>query len=250
MDFEKDNELLRKESLKEDSFSSHTHGVGTMAEEMKDYGRISEFQIPERYYNNKLVILPVNVSTNFIYWEITTDHIKSHYDGEYDYFMIRVIEQKEEGEKEITHFSVSGDLGRYYINHYTPNKNMYASMGVMGKDGKFVELLRSNVVSTPSDTVNYQNEVWMSKMADWMEVIHASLEKVALGESSAELLREKELARMKQRLRVHVDKTTIEENVSSHEFLGSSELLGGSELRLGSEERLGGSEGMHKPKGK
>lgn len=248
MDLEKDNELLRKESLKGGSVSSHTHSVETLVEEVKEYGRASEFIIPERYYTNKLVILPVNVSTNFIYWEITEEYIRSKYSDKYEYFMLKVMEEGQDGTSEITHISVNGEVGSCYVHHYTPNKTMFAVLGIVDKEGRFIELLQSNRVVTPGDTVNYQDEVWMSKMADWMEIIHASLERIALG-SSDELLREKELMKMKQRLRLHVDTTTIETNVSSHEFLGSSEMLGSSDLNFGSEERLGGSEEVSKPKG-
>lgn len=232
MEIEKNEELLRKESLKiEDNFSSHTHSIETLTSELGDYGRANQFEIPKRYFINTLVLLPVNVQTSFIYWEINEDYIKNIYDGPYEYFVVRAIEKQEGGEKDLTNVKVSGNVGSQYLNYYIPNRPIYVTLGVMDRMGKYIPLLTSNTIFTPSDLVNTTgDEVWMSKMSDWMEIIHASLERISLGGSSEGLTKEMELLKRQKKLKLETDVTNVIPDVSSHEFLGSSEMLGGSEI--------------------
>lgn len=231
MEIEKDEELLRNESLKiEDNFSSHTHSIETLTAELGEFGRAGDFPIPQRYNVNTLVLLPVNVRTNFIYWEISEDYIKNIYNGPYEGFVLKAIEKQEGGEKDLTNVKVQGEVGSYYLNYYIPNRSIYISLGVVDRMGKFIPLLSSNTIYTPSDLVNTGDEVWMSKMSDWMEIIHASLERISLGGSSEGLTKEMELLKRQRKLKVDVDVSNVRPDVSSHEFLGSSEMLGGSEI--------------------
>ena len=56
-------------------------------------------------------------------------------------------------------------------------------MGVIDKEGNFIALFTSNTVTTPSDVINQDgDEVWMSKMSDWVEIIEASLERLSVGD--------------------------------------------------------------------
>ncbi len=230
---EKDNQnefTLSKESLKEDNFSSHDHAVSALAIETKEYQDRGEYQIPSQYHINTLVILPVNVNTSFVYWEVNEPFIKSVFTGEYDHFVIKMYEKAGANDNEMITFSVNGNIGKYYINFYTPNKAMYAVLGVYDKNGNFIPLLKSNMIITPSDTVNTGDEMWMSKMSDWVEIIHASLERLSI-KSSASLVKEMEMLRRKQRLRIDIDTTELTTNVSSGEFLvGSSDFLGSSSM--------------------
>jgi len=236
---ETSEEVLKRESLKEDNFSSHSHSMESFGREVSEFARATDFDIPERYYENRLVILPVNVRTEFIYWELNEDYVKSMYDGVISNYTIRLFEYQEGGERELTRFSVSGNIGRYYLNYYAPNRNIYVSMGIVGKDGKFIELLRSNRVTTPADTISSeQDEVWLSKVSDWMEVIHASLERISDKSGSAALLKEMELLRRHQKMKVEIDTNVLESLTSSAEFLGSSDMVGSSGMNLSSTENI------------
>lgn len=229
MEINRDDELLRKESLKEDNFSSHVHAVDTLMNELGDFARMNEFEIPTQYNINTLVFLPVNVQTSFVYWEINEDFVKQQYPEKFEYFVIKAVERNGNAERDLTNFKVRGNVGTYYFNYYAPNRSMYLVLGLIDKNGNFVQLLSSNVIVTPSDLISHDDdEVWMSKMSDWVEIIQASLERMNVGDSSS-LVKEMEMLKRRSKMRVDVDVTTVVPDVSSHEFLGSSELLGGSE---------------------
>ncbi len=234
LEVESSEEILNRESLKEDSFSSHEHAIDSFASEVSEYAKATDFDIPEKYGDNRVVILPVNVRTEFIYWELSDEYVRSIYDGEIQNYTIRVYEAGSETSKELTRFSVRGNLGRYYLSYYAPNRSIFGVLGVIDKNGNFIEILKSNRVTTPGDTISSeQDEVWMSKVSDWMEVIHASLERIGDKEGSAALIRERELLKRHKKLRVDMDTDILPNVMSSEEFAllgGSSEMFGSSNM--------------------
>ena len=99
-DIERNDELLRREPER-GQFSSHVHGIESLSTELGEFGKIAEFQIPDRYNMNTLVLLPINVQTSFIYWEITDEHIRNLYTGPYEYFVIKAVEKQDEHERDL-----------------------------------------------------------------------------------------------------------------------------------------------------
>lgn len=241
-EIEKNQEILNKESLKKEDLSSHINSAESFGKEISNFAKESVFEIPSRYYENRLVILPVNSRVEFIYWELNSDYVKSIYDGEISNYTIVVYEQNSGESKEIVHFSVVGDIGRYYLKHYIPNRDIFASIGVVDKDGNFIEILKSNIINTPSDSVdNSQDEMWMSKVKDWMELIEASLEKISDKEGSAALIREKELLKRYQKLRFEIDSKEFKDIGSSEGLAVGGSIFGGSSDFLGGSEHFGSS---------
>lgn len=184
---------------------------------------LSHYSIPERYYINTLVLLPINPSTLFLYWEVCDDFILSKYSGEYDGFMIKIMEEYQGNTKEEISFRVYEQSGRYYVNRHFPSKTLYAIMGIIDSMGKFVELMVSNRIKTPSDTTSIGDEVWMEKSGEWSEIIRASLSGEYDHLGSVALVRELESARKYLKLRSELSVKNLTTIPSSGEFLGSSE---------------------------
>ncbi len=250
-DTKRDEGILRDESLKEDNFSSHEHSIESFGREISEHARSRDFDIPAGYGVNRLVVLPINTRTEFIYWELNEGYVRSVYDGEILNYTIRLYEFVENSSKELTRFSVSGNIGRYYLNYYAPNRDIYVTLGIVGRDGKFIELLKSNRVSTPSDTISHaQDEVWMSKVSDWMEVIEASLERISDKSTSSELIKEMEILKRNHKLRVDMDTKDIENITSSEGFvgIGSSDMLGSSDILSSRDLHINSTENSNKQK--
>lgn len=227
-EFLNESAVLTNKSIDNEGLSSLEHSIESWAKETKEYQTESIYDVPERYYINTLVILPVNVNTSFIYWEVNDNYIKSIYDGEFSNFVIKMFEKAGNSEHELISFIINGYIGKYYINYYAPNKAMFAVLGIFDKNGNFIPILKSNMIVTPNDAINVGDELWMSKMSDWIELIHASLEKLNI-KSSASILKEMEMLRKKERLRIDIDTSELTSNISSGEFLGgASEFLGSS----------------------
>jgi hypothetical protein len=91
-----DNKLPLDVVGTEDSFSSNTHPTLLFGEEAKGFVGEDEFKIPSKYETSYLRLLPANVNTVFVYWEITDSLISSAV-SEFDTFALKLldIDQKE-----------------------------------------------------------------------------------------------------------------------------------------------------------
>lgn len=205
------------------SASSHTT-TGTIGVEALDRSYLDKYGIPERYYVNTLVLLPINPDSNFLYWELCEDYIKSKFQGDYDGFFVKILEKSTEGIKEEMSFKVYEESGRYYVNKYMPYKNIFASIGVIGQNGEFIELLKSNVIKTPSDSTSIGDEMWMEKTGEWTDIIKASLGKMEDDMNSAEFFRELESIKRQHQLKAELEAKGLVNIPSSEGFM-----LGGSE---------------------
>lgn len=205
------------------STSSHTT-AGTIGVEAVDTAYLNQYRIPERYYVNTIVLLPINPESNFLYWELCEDFIRSKYQGEYDGFFVKIMEKSGGSIKEEMSFKVYEESGRYYVNKYLPHRSIFASIGIIGQNGEFIELLKSNVIKTPSDSTSIGDEMWMEKTGEWTEIIKASLGKESDGINSAEFLRELESIKRQHQLRAEFESKGLINIPSSEGFM-----LGGSE---------------------
>ena len=183
-----------EERLKEESFSSNMHGTLALAEEAKEF-KVEDYEIPESYKKDYLRLLPANVNTVYLYWEIT-DKLLSPFDGEFETFALKLYEKTQKGESEILGFYFKERVSSKYVNAYLASKNIVAAIGAIDRSGRFTELLRSNDVKMCTDKITQTNEeVWMSKQSEWMELIRASIpvSHFAHAKSSFSLLKEMEL---------------------------------------------------------
>jgi hypothetical protein len=184
-----DNRLPLDVVSTEDSFSSNTHPTLLFGEEAKGFAGEDEFKIPSRYEASYLRLLPVNVNTVFVYWEIT-DFLISTVANEFDTFALKLLDGEK---KEIVSFYFKDRLSSRYINAYIPSKNIVAVIGVIDLNGTFHEILRSNSVLMPSDVMlESLEESWMSKKSEWMELIRASVSHFSHAKSSISIVKEME----------------------------------------------------------
>ncbi len=201
---------LVKESLSvENDFSSSSHVLDTLVSEGEP--AVQEYEIPTSYNKDTLRLLMVNTEKYFVYWEVSEETIKNNsIDVNKEKFSFIVVDNSG---NELYSFESSFALGDYYIKSKFENMDISVKAGVI-KDGKFVELMNSNVVHTFSSEVNYpseEDEVWIRKRMGWTEVVRTTIEHANDGVSSAKYV--EELERIK-----HI----IEEDEEQNKFSSSS----------------------------
>lgn len=112
----------------------------------------TDHQIPVGYNLDTIVIMPVNIDTSFIYWEVTDRLLKGNLrklkTGS-ALLMIKVLET--DCLKEVCSFEVKERIGKNYINYQPSFRPLVAEIGIMNGSG-FIGLLRSRIVSSPSVT--------------------------------------------------------------------------------------------------
>jgi len=178
----KDVELLQLKSINDAPNSTVLHSIDTLVDELKkSRWEIDSYDIPSRYNVNTLVLLPVNVSMIYIYWELVA--------ANRDNFVLKIFSD----DKELFCFNVNGDIGNYYLEQYIPNQKLLAKLGYFDENGNFVELLSSNGVLTPSDKISMdpeENEVWLLKSDEITKILNYSIDKSFDNTSSDRFLKE------------------------------------------------------------
>lgn len=199
---------LVKESLSlENDFSSSSHVLDTLVSEGEP--AVQEYEIPTSYNKDTLRLLMVNTEKYFVYWEISDETIEKNginLGSEKFTFKVNDISGNE-----LFSFQSSFSLGDYYIKSKFENMDICVKAGIL-KDGKFIELISSNVVHTFSSEVNYpssEDEVWIRKRMGWTEVVRTTIEHASNGISSAKYV--EELEKIK-----HIMEESEEENKFKH----------------------------------
>ncbi len=220
MEIKNSSEEIKRESLKDFNVSSHTHAVDSFADELKEFKKEDTYEIPDRYFINNIVLLPVNSETGYFYWEVTLDFVAGKCDREIENFVVRVYEI--DSATALGQYDIYGQKGGYYFSTHSANKNIFALLGVFDEKGEFIEILRSNTVKMPSDFIIESDEtMWADKLEDWTEILNASLEKIEIG-SSENMIKEIESIKRYHKLRVDLSGRVGASSLSSGEFLGSS----------------------------
>lgn len=167
------NKELIDESTSGEGFSSNVHTAEriTYDNEVID---VPEFQIPGRYFSNKVRLLPVNTNTYYVYWEVTRSFTDSFGAGEISSFAFRVLGENNEVLQE---FDATGEVGQHYIDAYYDNADILIQMGFK-KDGQFFPMLTSNRLHTFSDQIKFadpHDEKWLTKEKNWLEIVKRSI---------------------------------------------------------------------------
>ena len=168
-------DILIAESYDENSFSSQTHVLkedSTEAPNIEHKYIKEDYPIPERYNITKIVLLPVDPSKHFTYWELSDETInllKSQYK---DFrFVIKLYDNGDE----VLSIDINDPIGKYYIFYHAPFHQLFVVFGVFVND-QFIEIIKSNTIVVPSDEISEfaEEEIWMTKMKDWKEIIKLS----------------------------------------------------------------------------
>ena len=120
--------------------------------------------IPSAYNVDTIVIMPVNVDRNFIYWEVTESLLNGNgkaVDKGSLKLMIKVYETG--NNKEVYSIKVNDRVGRHYMSCVIPMNSVFAEIGIL-KGKKFTSLIKSNPVSLTTVSARAaEQEVWMKR---------------------------------------------------------------------------------------
>ncbi|MDD4854537.1 MAG: DUF4912 domain-containing protein [Sulfuricurvum sp.] len=190
---ENDRRHLLEESLSEAGGSSGIHSTQLLTDEIRVLPAGVEYEIPNRYHINMLVCLPVNLETSFVYWEVTSEFL-AHYHTATGQLKTKVFSLHETKEFELEEFSVSTELGRYYLHIKAAMQQIQARMGFYDENGDFMVILVSNIFCTSNAHIEFsENEVWMNVDENTREIIRASVHKESENLSSMGLYEEKNM---------------------------------------------------------
>jgi hypothetical protein len=105
--------------------------------------------IAQRYNKDKLVLLPINPNSSFVYWEIGDKTLERFgIDPENVQLFFKLFDA---ANHEIIEFSSSFAIGNYYINHESNHKSLYVKL-FLNVDGKLEYILNSNIIGAEQNT--------------------------------------------------------------------------------------------------
>ncbi len=126
--------------------------------------QIMNQDIPSAYNVDTIVIMPVNVDRNFIYWEVTDSLLNGNgkaIDKGSLKLMVKVYETG--NDKEVYSIKVNDRVGMHYMSCVIPMNSVFAEIGIL-KGKKFTSLIKSNPVSLTTVSARAADqEVWMKK---------------------------------------------------------------------------------------
>ncbi|MFH1540862.1 MAG: DUF4912 domain-containing protein [Elusimicrobiota bacterium] len=166
-------------------------GVEPVKSEYIDIG----YPIPERYNEDILVILPTSPYWIFAYWDIsdnTFEQLKKEHGKdifENSNFVLRIhdvtglnefLVDKSCNFKEM---SISFNARNWYINVENSGRAYCVQLGLKTKDGRFISILLSNIIITPSGKVSdITSEQWMLVREDYQKLLKLSgIDKIGVG---------------------------------------------------------------------
>lgn len=136
-----------------------------------------EFPIPENYNIDSLVLLPIDPSLQYSYWQISTNtrwQYKEYLIKSYYKYKLKFFTKDEEGTREVQEIEI-GDYGNYYFHHYLPGKIAWIEAGFISDDGVFIPIMSSKRIVIPRDTLsNVTDETFMTVQENYMEILRLS----------------------------------------------------------------------------
>jgi len=182
------------------------------AEETKPVHKPTEYHIPECYNKDTIVLMPVNPSQEYVYWELSENSMKNYQDklGISELAIIlKVFETG--GGRELASVRV-GRYGNWFFDLYEPDKTLKAELGLLDNMGNYIAVISSREIKMPSDKVSEEidSETWMTVGEKIEEIIKLSgVDDMKSHDMPGSMKLHRELMKM------------IEESVSSSEFLRS-----------------------------
>jgi len=141
---------------------------------------VPEYGFPTRYNDNYLALLVRDPKCIFAYWEFSDeqkDLVAREFNcswGEvplimrvYDLTGLNFNGQNAHSYFDIYFHSLADN---YYVKEISPNHSYCVDVGVITPDGRFVTLLRSNVVATPRDSLADGSGVVMADLLDRLQL--------------------------------------------------------------------------------
>lgn len=137
--------------------------------------------LPPFYGENKIILMARDPYFAFTYWEVTNQR----YDdakrllGPGVKLVLRVYDITDMPDVKNAHsyfdIDVFDMVGSWYVNINRPNRSFCIDLGAIAMDGRFLTLIRSNVVTMPRDTVSdVVDEEWMLLEEEFMKLFALS----------------------------------------------------------------------------
>ncbi len=186
----------------EESFAEDAHAIKFFASVGDQYTIIEEYDIPESYYIDTFVLMPVQQTSLFTYWELTEHLLHSKLnDSSLSEFTIKLFDIKlgsKVKEREVFSLGVHDKVGSRYIDYSPSFKPLYAAVGVI-RNGSFIELLRSKTVSVPSfEILGPDDSLWTKRLKEQPHEADA-LKKISKPGSSKEIEVLKEVLKVRSK---------------------------------------------------
>lgn len=123
----------------------------------------SNIAIPDKYADNKLVLLPINAHTQHFYWDIGDEPLERQITNREVRLIVRLYYVNGGRRQEVESVHSTAARGNYYAYH-TPNmQEMEAALFIQDGKGER-EFLVSNRITTPSSGMHASPwEIWMTK---------------------------------------------------------------------------------------
>jgi len=185
-----------KNAVKEDEEESGVEAAKFYApqakvNELKKYeasiekGSMHEGELPERYYDNKLVLMARDPYWCYAYWDISPEVMAQKAASVRDewgrhWLVLRVydvtgISFDGSNSNKYIDISVNGDANNWYLNVWEAGRNYLVELGFKTTEGHFISIARSNQVGTPADTISpVIEEEWMAVDEDFDEIFRMS----------------------------------------------------------------------------
>jgi len=148
-----------------------------------------EFSVPKSYGINTLKLMCVNPHKLFCYWELTPAFLETA--GVLKDRLTLLL--KTTDEMAIQHIKLETLVGSYYFDEVPAKRSFFCEILYYDESEKAISLLTSNLIKTPSDRINTDDEechLWMKKEEGWSEIIHSSISSLSSTKSSKSLVKE------------------------------------------------------------
>lgn len=157
----------------------------------------SDIYLPHNYGVDRMVLLARDPHWLFAYWEITATK-QEEFAGTYGtkawlstHPVLRIYDVTGitfNGNNALKYFDyyLEGKIDNWHIEVGEPDHSFCVDLGRMFPDGRFITLLRSNIVTTPRASLSDRlDEEWM-----WIEELYQSVGKIKYGTSSPMIIEE------------------------------------------------------------
>ncbi len=182
------NQLVVESLQNQNNFSSSTHSIDIISSQ-NGITTAKEYFIPQRYYKEQLVLLPVNSKKFYIYWEFVDNTLEKFGLNSYSEILFKIIDRENHTLKEI---NCLGDIGEYFVNELDYTSKIKVIAGYL-KAEAFIEIMSSNEIGNFNTQINYKDEdrlVYLKKERGFTEIIRSSLQHFTLNMNSASYVQE------------------------------------------------------------
>ncbi|HOV78971.1 MAG TPA: DUF4912 domain-containing protein [Bacillota bacterium] len=158
---------------------------------------LPEPQLPAHYGVDRMVLMARDPHWIYAYWEITAtrqEEFANSYGREawsFTHPVLRVydvtgIDFNGQNANKYVDIHVNENADNWHIEVGEPDRSFCVDLGRLFPDGRFVTLLRSNIVTTPRASLSDRlDEEWM-----WIEGLYRSISRIQFGTSSPLIIEE------------------------------------------------------------